>query len=86
MLEYLTLSRVIDRECSRADNLRMQQLELRPYLPPPNYTGMIMLCEQNGYVNRRVYRRAQAVVGVARIDQTLHIICCGFSSQTAGFV
>jgi hypothetical protein len=47
--------------------------------------GMVVLCEQNGYVNRRAYRRAQAVVGVARIDQTLHIICCGFSSQTAGF-
>jgi len=37
-----------------------------------------MLCGQNDYVIRRTYRRAQPVVGVVRIDQTLHIILCTF--------
>jgi hypothetical protein len=33
-----------------------------------------MLCGQNDYVIQGAYRRARPVVGVPRIDQTLHII------------
>jgi hypothetical protein len=39
---------------------------------------VVMLCGQNDYVTRRAYRRAQPVVGVPRVDQTLHIILCAF--------
>jgi hypothetical protein len=33
-----------------------------------------MLCGQNDYVIGPAYRRAQQVIGMPRIDQTLHII------------
>jgi hypothetical protein len=39
---------------------------------------MVVLGGQNDYVIRRTCRRAQPVVGVIRIDQTLHIILCTF--------
>jgi hypothetical protein len=37
-----------------------------------------VLCGHNDYVIRRAYRRAQPVVDVPRVDQTLHIILCAF--------
>jgi hypothetical protein len=40
--------------------------------------GMIVLCGQNDYVIRRAYRRARPLIGLPRIDQTLHIILSAF--------
>jgi len=46
---------------------------------------MVVLCGQNDYVIRRAYRRAQPVVGVPRIDQTLRIISA-LRLRTAGLL
>jgi hypothetical protein len=37
---------------------------------------MVVLCGQNDYVIRGVYRHARPVVGVSQIDRALHIILC----------
>jgi hypothetical protein len=47
---------------------------------------MVVLCGQNDYVIRRAYRRAQPVVGVVRIDQTVHIILCTFFGHHAALL